>query len=87
MNKIKQWLRRWLGVEQAEEKIEVVRKYAYKMDLFHKKRIDVLDQRLGKTEAVIGRTILAGFDHHIRQPSWIVLALSTDTPTIQMVKL
>lgn len=78
MNKIKQWLRRWLGVEQAEEQLESVRKYAYRVDLVHQRQIDALDKRIGKTEDIIGKTIRAGFDHHVKQPSRIALAWRDD---------
>lgn len=74
MNKLKQLLRRWLGVENDRRELDAVRENLYRVDLYKQQSIDALDKRLSKTEDIIGRTVRAGFDHHIRQPSWIVVA-------------
>lgn len=74
MSKIQQFICRWLGIEKDREVLEEVRQYALKCDLVHQHRIDACDKRLEKLEDVIGKTIRAGFDHHLKQPSWIVVA-------------
>lgn len=74
MNKLKQLLRRWLGVENDRRELDAVRENLYRVDLYKQQSIDALDKRLSKTEDIIGLTARAGFDHHIRQPSWIVVA-------------
>ena len=78
MNKIKQWLRRWLGVEEDREKLTKLDEYARYKDKYFESWCSRLDKRLGKTEDIIGKTIRAGFDHHVRLPSWIVLAWRED---------
>lgn len=75
MNKIKQWLRRWLGVEKELKKLREDVLFVDDCCTSWNKR---LEKRLGKTEDIIGKTIRAGFDHHLKQPSWIVLAWRED---------
>ena len=74
MNKLKQLLRRWLGVENDRRELDTVRENLSRVDLYKQQSIDALDKRLSKTEDIIGLTVRAGFDHNIRQPSWIVVA-------------
>lgn len=74
MNKLKQWLRRWLGVERDKSDFKAFKDYMlYQEQSFTNKCRD-FDRRISRNEDVIGKTICAGFDHHIRQPSWIVVA-------------
>lgn len=74
MNKLKQLLRRWLGVDEyKKEFIELSKSMRYNDEL-NERWCERLEKRLGKTEDIIGLTARAGFDHHIRQQSWMVVA-------------
>lgn len=78
MNKLKQWLRRWIGVERDKSDFKAFKDYMlYQEQSFTNKCRD-FDRRISRNEDVIGKTIRAGFDHHIRQPHWIVLAWRDD---------
>lgn len=78
MNKIKQWLRRWLGVEEDKKLLFELNEKVKNVDKLNEIWCNRLENRLSKTENIIGKTIRAGFDHHIRQPHWIVLAWRED---------
>lgn len=74
MNKIKQWLRRWLGVEKDKEDFIHFREYMFYQEQSFTNKCNDFEKRISRNEDVIGRTIRAGFDHHIKQQSWMVLA-------------
>lgn len=74
MNKIKQWLRRWLGVEHDKKEFKHFKDYILYQEQSITNKCRDFDRRISRNEDIIGKTIRAGFDHHIKQPSWIVLA-------------
>lgn len=78
MNKLKQWLRRWLGVENDKKEFKHFKGYILYQEQSLTNKYRDFDRRISRNEDIIGKTIRAGFDHHIRQPHWIVLAWRDD---------
>ncbi len=74
MKRIKRILRRWLGVEKDRRDLDLLSRKVSDNNLYAASRYAEYSHRLDKVEGTIGRTLRAGFDHHIRQTSWMVTA-------------